>query len=257
LSGDNCKNSGYRFVAVSINREKKMVFGAILAGGIGSRMGNVEKPKQYLSIGKKPIIVHTVEKFIINNNFDEVIVLCPKQWLSYTKDLLEKHIPNNSIVILEGGQKRNDTIMNAISFIEKEYGLEDNTVLVTHDAVRPFVTHRILEENIDVAASGVACDTVIPATDTIVESIDGEIISEIPNRKHYYQGQTPQSFPAKKFKNLYEGMSDEEKENLTDAAKVFTANGETVAIVQGETFNIKVTYPYDLQLAETLLGGQE
>jgi 2-C-methyl-D-erythritol 4-phosphate cytidylyltransferase len=234
-----------------------VIFGAVLAGGIGSRMGNTDKPKQFLHIGKKPIIVHTVEKFIINDKFEKVIVLCPKQWLNYTKDVLGKYLPGNSVVVIEGGSRRNETIMNAIDYIDKNYGLEEDTVIVTHDAVRPFVTHRILEENIEIASKGVACNTVVPATDTIVESEDGKYVSHIPDRKKYYQGQTPQSFRARRFKELYLSMTEEEKDILTDAAKVFVVKGEPVEIVQGETFNIKVTYPYDLQLAETLLGGDK
>lgn len=235
-----------------------MVYGVVLAGGIGSRMGNVEKPKQFLHIGNKPIIVHTVEKFCVNNRIDKVIVLCPEQWVSYTKDLLKKHlVAMESVSIVPGGKTRNDTIMNAIAFIEENYGLDEETVVVTHDAVRPFVTHRIIEDNIDAVQNGTACDTVIPATDTIVESLDNQVISQIPDRSKYYQGQTPQSFRAKKFKDLYNSLSVEEKEILTDAAKVFVIKGEKVTLVQGETFNIKVTYPYDLQVAETLLGGEK
>lgn len=235
-----------------------MVYGVILAGGIGSRMGNVDRPKQYLHIGKKPIIVHTVEKFIINDEFEKIIVLCPAQWVTYTRDLFKKHLPENDrVVVIEGGKERNDTIMNAIRYIEENHGLDEDTIVVTHDAVRPFVTHRILEENIECAKKGVACDTVIPATDTIVESTDGETIANIPNRANYYQGQTPQSFKAKRFKDLYETLSEDEKKILTDAAKVFVVKGEKVELIKGETFNIKVTYPYDLQLAETLLGGDK
>lgn len=235
-----------------------MVYGVVLAGGIGSRMGNVDRPKQYLHIGKKPIIVHTVEKFIINDNFEKVIVLCPAQWITYTKDLFRKHLPENSnVVVIEGGKDRNGTIMNAIRYIEETDGLNEETSLVTHDAVRPFVTHRILEENVEFVRKGIACDTVIPATDTIVESVDGETIDSIPNRANYYQGQTPQSFRAKRFKDLYETLSEDERKILTDAAKVFVVKGDKVALIKGETFNIKVTYPYDLQLAETLLGGEK
>lgn len=235
-----------------------MVYGVILAGGIGSRMGNVDRPKQYLHIGKKPIIVHTVEKFIINDEFEKIIVLCPAQWVTYTRDLFKKFLPENDrVVVIEGGKERNDTIMNAIRYIEENHELNEDTIVVTHDAVRPFVTHRILEENIERAKKGVACNTVIPATDTIVESTDGETVASIPNRANYYQGQTPQSFKAKKFKELYETLSADEKKILTDAAKVFVVKGEKVELIKGETFNIKVTYPYDLQLAETLLGGDK
>ncbi len=233
-----------------------MIFGVVLAGGIGTRMGNIDKPKQYLTIGDKPIIVHTVEKFYINEKFDQILVLCPEKWITYTRDLFKKHIRgNDKIAVIPGGATRNGTIMNAIAYIEEQYGMADDTIMVTHDAVRPFISHRIIEENIQCASEGVACDTVIPATDTIVESTDGTTISNIPDRSQYYQGQTPQSFKAKVFKELYLSLTEDEKKILTDAAKVFVMKGYPVTLVEGETSNIKVTYPYDLQLAETLLGG--
>ena len=235
-----------------------MIYALILAGGIGSRMGNVEKPKQFLHIGQKPIIVHTLEKFYVNSKIDRIVVLCPEQWVSYTRDLLKKYLAaSDNINIIAGGATRNETIMNGIRFIAEQGELAEDTVVVTHDAVRPFVTHRIIEENIELAQAGYACDTVIPATDTIVESKDGQVIISIPDRSKYYQGQTPQSFRAARFKELYESLSEEEKAVLTDAAKVFVIKGEEVKLVQGETFNIKVTYPYDLQLAEVLLGGDK
>jgi len=234
-----------------------MIYGVILAGGVGSRMGNVDKPKQFLNIGEKPILIHTVEKFIINDALEKVIVLCPELWVAYTKDVLHKYLPNNEVEVTVGGASRNGTIMNAIQYIEDNYGIDEDTVLITHDSVRPFVTQRIIEDNIACAKEGVPCDTMIPATDTIVESVDGNYIESIPNRAHYYQGQTPQSFRAKDFKELYNSLSEEEKNVLTDAAKVFVMKGRKVAVVEGETFNIKVTYPYDLQLAETLLRGDK
>lgn len=233
-----------------------MVFGVVLAGGIGSRMGNVEKPKQFLTIGDRPIIIHTLEKFYSNSSFEKVIVLCPAQWIGHTKDLIKKYIPEEGrVVVLEGGDTRNETIMNSLRYIEENYGLDDDTIIVTHDSVRPFVTHRMLEENIRYAREYGACDTVIPATDTIVECLDGKIISSVPDRSVMYQGQTPQSFKAKKLKELYLGLTEEEKAILTDAAKIFVIKGEKVHLVEGEVFNIKITYPYDLKVAETMIIG--
>ena len=127
---------------------------------------------------------------------------------------------------------------------------------ITHDAVRPFVTYRIIEDNIKAAKEFGACDTVIPATDTIVESTDGNSVSSIPNRASLYQGQTPQSFKALKLKELYESLEESEKAILTDAAKIFVIKGETVSLVRGENSNIKITYPYDLTVAESLLKQQ-
>ena len=225
-----------------------MVFGVLLAGGVGSRMGNIEKPKQYLNIADKPIIIH------INDKFEKLYVLCPEQWIHHTKNLIRRFIGETSrISVIRGGETRNETIMNAIRQIESEYAVDDETIIVTHDSVRPFVTHRIIEENIEYAQKYGACDTAVPATDTIVQSEDNIVISDIPERSKMYQGQTPQTFRLKKLKELYEGLTEEEKKILTDAAKIFVMKGEKVYLVEGEVSNIKITYPYDLRVAETLI----
>lgn len=235
-----------------------MVFGVILAGGIGSRMGNVEKPKQFLKIGSKPIIIHTIEKFFVHDAFEKLIVLCPKQWMEHTKNLIKKYMRDaaSRVVVLEGGTTRNETIMNSIKYVEEQYGLEDDTLLVTHDSVRPFLTYRIIEENIRYGLQYGAVDTVISATDTIVSSEDGQSITTVPDRAKMYQGQTPQTFNAKKLKELYYSLTEEEKEILTDASKIFVIKGEPVHLVYGEVSNIKITYPYDLRVAEALLQDE-
>ena len=231
-----------------------MTYGVILAGGVGSRMGG-EKPKQYLELKGKPIIIYTVEKMFTCPQFEKVIVLCPAQWVEHTRNLITKYLApaGDRIAVIEGGDTRNETIMNAIKFIEDEGNLGDDTIIVTHDSVRPFVTHRIIEENIAAAKEFGACDTVIPATDTIVEALDNKTISNIPDRSKMYQGQTPQSFNAKKLKGMYNALTDDEKAILTDAAKIFVMKGEKVALVQGEDFNMKITFPYDLRVAKSLL----
>lgn len=235
-----------------------MVYGVILAGGIGSRMGG-DKPKQYLTVNKKPIIIYTIEKFFAVPELEKIIVLCPKQWVEHTKNLIEKYIApaGERVAVIVGGDTRNETIMNAIDFIDGEGNLDEDTIIVTHDSVRPFVTNRIIEENIASAKEYGACDTVVAATDTIVEALDNKIISDIPDRSKMYQGQTPQSFNALKLKNIYNALSDKEKAILTDAAKIFVIKGERVALVQGETFNMKITYPYDLRVAKSLLEDEE
>ena len=145
--------------------------------------------------------------------------------------------------------------MTAINYIEAQGALNDETIIVTHDSVRPFVTHRILEENVKYARECGACDTVIPATDTIVRSEDNELITEIPDRSKMYQGQTPQSFHAKRLKELYVSLTEEEKKILTDACKILVLKGDPIHLVEGEVFNIKITYPFDLLVAQALLGG--
>ena len=230
-----------------------MIFAVILAGGTGSRMGSTDMPKQFLEIKGKPILNHTVEKFLPNPKFEKIIVLSPKAWLGHTREIIRKYTgKSDKIIVIEGGATRNETIMNAIRYIDGQYGLDDDTVIVTHDSVRPFLTHRIIEENIAAAQQYGACDTVIPATDTIVEG-NGTAITAIPDRRKMYQGQTPQSFKAKLLRDAYNSLSAEEKDILTDAAKILVMKGKEVRLVQGETFNIKITYPYDLKIARSLL----
>lgn len=235
-----------------------MVYGVILAGGVGSRMGNVDKPKQFLTIQEKPILVYTLEKFYANPSIEQVVVLCPAQWVGHTKNMVRRYLPDGSrVVVLEGGETRNETIMNAVRYIEQQGNLDEETIIVTHDAVRPFVTHRIIEENIAAARQYGACDTVIAATDTIVESNNNECISDIPDRRKMYQGQTPQSFKALTLKQIYQSLSPQEKDVLTDACKILVIKGQEVRLVEGETFNIKITYPYDLRVAKSLLEDDE
>ena len=234
-----------------------MIFAVILAGGTGSRMGSTDMPKQFLEIKGKPILNHTIEKFLPNPQFEKIIVLSPRAWIGHTKEIIRKYTGNSErIAVIEGGATRNETIMNSIRYIEKEFGLDDETIIVTHDSVRPFLTHRIIEENIAAAQEYGACDTVIPATDTIVEG-NGECITAIPDRRKMYQGQTPQSFKAKLLRDTYMSLTEDEKAILTDAAKILVIKGMKVSLVQGETFNIKITYPYDLKIARSLLEEEE
>lgn len=231
-----------------------MIYGEILAGGSGTRMGNTEMPKQYLMLGDRPIIIHTIEQFLINQSFSKIIVCCPKEWVSYTEDLLEKYnIDTNRVDIAVGGSTRNETIMNGCKLIEEKYGLTDKDIIVTHDAVRPFVNQRILDDNIKLSKKYAAIDTVVSATDTIVYSKDGKIISDIPNRKECFQGQTPQTFNIKKLIALFSSLTVKEKEILTDGCKIFSLKGESVGLVDGEVYNIKLTTLYDLKIAKAIL----
>lgn len=233
-----------------------MIYAGILAGGIGSRMGNVPLPKQFLDIDNKPILIHTIEKFILANDFKEIIIATPAQWISHTQDILKKHnINDERVKVVAGGTDRNETIMNIIEHIRNNYSITDDDVIVTHDAVRPFLTQRIIKENIQVAVEHGAVDTVIEAIDTIVMSKDKEHIHSIPVRNEMYQGQTPQSFNIKLLQESYDALSNAQKEILSDACKIIVESGHPVKLVRGELYNIKVTTPYDLKVANAIIQG--
>lgn len=232
-----------------------MLFCAILAGGMGSRMGSQDKPKQYLLLDDKPIIIYTVEKFLTLSEIDEVLVLCPEMWIESTKDILKEHFGETPrLKVLAGGVTRNDTVMRAIDYLDSQFDLDEDAALITHDSVRPFVTYRIIEENIHAMKECDACDTVMPCTDTIVESVEGKYITSIPKRATLYQGQTPQTFKIKKMQQVYNALTEDQRNTLTDACKIFSLNDVPVKLVKGEPFNIKITYPSDLKIAHALLG---
>lgn len=231
-----------------------MVYVEILAGGKGTRMGNTDMPKQFLMLGNKPIFIHTIEQFLLNKNVDKVLLCCPKVWMAHAKDTIDKYLTENAnVFVVEGGSTRQETVINGCKFIEKEYGINDDDIIITHDAVRPFVTQRIIDDNIKEAKKYGAVDTVIEATDTIVESKDGNLISNIPVRSEMYQGQTPQTFNLKKLMDLFENLTEEEKDILTDACKAFVIKGEEVKLVEGEVYNIKITTLHDLKLSNAIL----
>lgn len=241
---------------LSYNEVYNVIYAGILAGGQGTRMGNVPMPKQFLLLNDKPILIHTIEKFLLNPRFEKIIIASPREWINYTEDILEKFKVNQpNIAVVEGGSERNETIMNIIEFIKKDHEVNDDDILVTHDAVRPFLTHRIIEENINMGLEYGAVDTVIEAIDTIVESKDNEFITEIPKRNEMFQGQTPQTFHINTLEKLYNDLSTDEKEILTDACKIFSIKGEKVRLVKGEIFNIKITTPYDLNVANSIIKG--
>ena len=236
-----------------------MVFGAILAGGVGSRMHMADMPKQFLPLGDKPIIVHTLEKFLTSTELDAVYIGVHADWVNYMNDLIEKYIPESAaknVHTISGGSDRNETILNIVAAIESDHGESDEHIIVTHDSVRPFVTLRMIEENIKYAKQYGAVDTVTAAVDTIVVSQDGKFISDIPDRRRMYQGQTPQSFKIKLLKELYNSLTADEKGILTDACKICVVRNQPVYLVEGSYTNIKVTTPGDYKIAQAMVGGK-
>lgn len=227
-----------------------MVFGIVLAGGSGSRMNTVV-PKQFMMLSGKPVIIYSVEKFLNSPEIDRVIIAVPSDDTEYAKELLKKYLgkPVDTVV---GGADRNSSLMNVLNFLEREYGMNEDTIVVTHDAARPFVSERIIADNVEAMKKYDACDTCIPASDTIIESFNGKTASAMPDRSRLYQCQTPQTFKALKLKKLYSSLTESEKEKLTDAGKIFFLRKEKVGIVLGDIRNMKLTYSGDIALAEVI-----
>lgn len=234
-----------------------MIYALIMAGGSGCRMESSSLPKQFLPLKDKPVIIHTAEKFCRVKDFEKIIFLCPEEFRDYTEKLLREYLPTEKrAVVLCGGKDRNSTLLKGIEYIEETFADKTATV-VTHDAVRPFVTEKMITDSIFFAEKyGVSC-AVTPETDTVIVSSDGNTASLVPDRATLFRAQTPQSFKADLFRKCFEKLTDEEKESLTDAGKVFTLCGEKVHLLKGDSNNIKITYPLDLKIAEVILNETE
>ena len=174
-------------------------------------------------------------------------------WIEYTNKILsEYNLDNSRISIIKGGTDRNSTVFNIIDLIVNEYNINDSDIILTHDGVRPFVTQKVINNNIDAALKYGACGTYIPAVDTIIRSQDGNIVSEVPPRPEMFQAQTPQSFNILKLKNTYKSLTEVEKEKLTDTCSVFTIKGLPIHIVEGDVLNMKITTAHDLKIADLI-----
>ena len=172
-------------------------------------MGISNLPKQFLELGDRPILIHTIEKFVLEPTIEKIVVGVHGDWVTHAEDLVEKFLPlhKDRIIITKGGADRNSSIEKIIEAIDAYRPLTADDIVVTHDSVRPFITLRMIQDNIALAQNHDAVDTVVEAVDTIVESTNGQFITDIPNRAHLYQGQTPQTFRCKDFIDLYGSLS--------------------------------------------------
>lgn len=228
-----------------------MNIAVILAGGIGSRMGIVDKPKQFIDVYGKPIIVYTLETFDNHPAVDGIAVVCLAEWLDDLRIFLRKYEIKKVKWIIEGGQTRQDSIYNAIKVLGQECA--DDDILVVHDAVRPLVSHKIISNNILAAKDYGAVDTVIPSADTIIRSVDGTTLKEVPKRKELYIGQTPQSFKFSVLKAAHEKAIANGIFDSTDDCQLVIELGAAVHLVPGEKLNFKITSFDDLLLLKAML----
>ena len=235
-----------------------MIYAEVVAGGKGTRMGNTELPKQFLMLVEKPVVIHTLERFLENPQVDRIILCVPAEWKNYAEDMITEYLGEESgIDVAAGGDHRNATVLSGCRYIEERYGIRDDDIILTHDAVRPFVTQRVIDENIKAAGKYGAAVTAVGAVDTIAEADESGMLKNIPPREKMYQEQTPQTFMLGRMKSVIEGFTDEEQRLFTDVCKAYLNKGIPVKVVEGEPFNIKITTPYDMKTAEMIIKEKE
>ncbi len=226
-----------------------MVYASLLAGGKGVRMGQ-SVPKQYLMLDDKPIYIYTLERFLNNKNIDRILLVCAKSYVDYVSSEIVKYFGSScNIDIIEGGETRIDSLINSINYVINHFTVHDDDILLTHDVVRPFVSDEIIDNNIEQAREYGVVTTVVPAIDTICESVDGLFVNNIPIRSQMFQIQSPQTFNLKKAIDVFPSLSQDEKKLITDASKPFFLNGDKVRLVLGSNDNFKITNQHDLAFA--------
>ena len=229
----------------------------ILAGGIGSRMKSPELPKQYIKVCNEPIIVRTVKNFEDFGAFRGGVVCCPVEWIEYTKALLlEYGISSSNVTVIPGGKNRNNSVKNGCLYFNEKFNIRDDDIILTHDAVRPFIDSRIIKDNINASSEYGAANTVMPVYDSIIRSSTGDFFTEHLKRSELCRVQPPQSFRLKELSNLINSLSEQELESYTDVASIFADRGYRVKLVEGDDSNIKITTPFDLAVAETIVKNR-
>lgn len=230
-----------------------MNFGALLAGGIGSRMNLNNLPKQFFDLNGTPIIVRTLKAMIDSNLFDKFIIAVHRDWKNYCYDVLKKNdVPVDSVSLIDGGNERIDSIENVLNEVLSENCSPDD-ILLLHDAVRPFVSAEILSNSILEAKKVGACVAVVPAIDTMYVLNEQKFIDAIPHRKTMFHGQSPDTFKVGVLKQAMRSLTEDERKQITGTVQICFAKNIPVGTVQGSYKNIKITTPADLSIAQALL----
>ena len=219
-----------------------MNIAAILAGGVGSRMGG-EMPKQFIEVDGVPIIVRAVEKFQRHSQIDIICIVCISQHCQYMRELADKYSLSKVQYILPGGRNRQESSFIAVKAMYEKYGPDD--IILVHDGARPNVTAGIISENIRMASKIGACNTVIPSQDTVLISEDGETVSGYTDRRKIYLVQTPQSFLLKTIYDAH--LNGKGRSGITDDCSLVILSGGKVGLVRGDKKNVKITTYEDLE----------
>lgn len=214
----------------------------IVAGGEGKRMGG-GLPKQFQEISGKPVIVHTLEKFKNNANVTEIVVVCRKDCVEMLKGMIETWAIGKVNAIVEGGSTRQESSYNGV----KNCGPDADYVLI-HDAVRPFVSDRVINDVISALKTTGAAAPAVDVTDTVVISKNG-LISDVPDRETLKRIQTPQGFAYGIIKEAHEKTRADKRYGFSDDCGMVVYSGKPVKLVEGDVRNIKITTPEDLDLS--------
>lgn len=238
-----------------------MVIGGILAGGLGTRMATDGLPKQFLKVVGKPVIIHTLERFLNNGNIDSVVIAMNESWIDYCRDMLREYgLDGKGVRIIQGGNTRFESLLclaQECLNIADENGYDGEITMINHDCARPFVSDRIINDNITLVEEYDMVTTSVPTIDTVLISHDGKLNDCVPDRSTIFLDQGPQTIKVRHFMKLAETLSREDRKNYIEAGRLYIEKGYRVGIVEGERENFKLTTKFDMALAEMLFNDEK
>ncbi len=224
----------------------------ILAAGSGSRTG-LSTPKQFLPLGGKTVLEHSVQTFHNHPGIDEAVIVTAHEFIDKVKDMVKANNWAKVTAVLPGGKERFDSSLAAV----RHFSDKPDLVMLFHDAARPLVSARIIWDTLKAMETYNAVDVAIPAVDTIVQcDAAGTVMESVQNRNLLWRMQTPQGFRQKTIQQAYRiALQDPQFTATDDCGTVLRyLPHEKVGIVRGDEKNIKLTYADDLPLMEFLLS---
>ena len=238
-----------------------MNIAVIFAGGAGVRMNTKSRPKQFLELNGKPIIIYTLELFDNHPQIDAIVVACLKEWIPFLKKMLKKFEINKVVSIVEGGDTGQASIYNGLEAAElfarkQDSAAAEPVIVLIHDGVRPLITEETITDNINEVRRSGSCITGIPATETVVvQESDGRL--EIPTRAKSKIARAPQSFYLKDIIAAHRRAREEGREDFIDSCSMMSHYGYKLGLVMGPMENIKITTPTDFFLFRAMVQVHE
>ena len=234
-----------------------MNIAVIFAGGVGKRMHSTDKPKQFLEIYSKPIIIHTLEHFEQHPMIDFIVVVCKEEWIGYLNELLYKFRIEKVKKVVPGGDTGQLSIYNGLRAAEDVAGLDDTVVLI-HDGVRPLITEKLISDNIESVRKHSSSITTALVTETILVVNEGTAtIDYVPSRKNSRVAKAPQSFWLKDILAAHERSLAEGETNCIDSCTMMQKYGQKLYLIDGPGENIKITTPDDFYTMRAILEAKE
>ncbi len=237
-----------------------MNIAAIFAGGSGIRMNTKSRPKQFLELHGKPIIIYTLELFDNHPSIDAITVACVQSWIPFLEKQIRKFEINKVVKIVPGGATGQESIYNALCAAEQHalssQGTLDGVSVLIHDGVRPLITEQTITDNIDKVQECGSCITCVPATETlVVRQQDGSL--QIPSRKDSLIARAPQSFRLSDIISAHRKAVAEGRNDFIDSCTMMSHYGYTMGIVNGPVENIKITTPTDFFVFRAMVQVHE